>query len=155
MSAEVRFKELAESAAEVSIDALHELFDSLPAVEPSFMLGDWEGGVFRTGHKGEQQLASIQWVGKTFHGEDDVDPIIRRAADGRREASPIMGKAKLRSMSHRGVTTATMVYDQHPISDHFRKISDDLVLGVMNRKGDASPLFFYLRRLSAAPEVDR
>lgn len=110
------------------------------------MLGDWEGGAFRTGHKVERYLAKIGWVGKTFHGEDDVDPMICRAADGGREVSPVMGKAKLRAMSYRGVTTATMAYDEHPIFDHFRKIGDGLVLGVMNREGDASPLFFYLRR---------
>ena len=40
-----------------------------------------------------------------------------------------------------------MIYDQHPIFDHFRKVNDDLVVGAMDRKGDAFPLFFYLRRL--------
>ena len=48
---------------------------------------------------------------------------------------------------YRGVVTATMVYDRHPIFDHFRRIADDRVLGVMDRKGDEAPLFFFLRRL--------
>lgn len=112
------------------------------------MLGDWEGGVFRTGHAGEQQLEAIKWVGKSFHSENDVDPIISRAADGGREANPVLGKATLRLVRYRGVSTATMVYDQHPVFDHFRKINDSLVLGVMDRKGEAFPLFFYLRRLA-------
>ena len=42
--------------------------------------------------------------------------------------------------------TATMVYDKHPIFDHFRKVDEDLVLGVMDRKGEAAPLAFMLRR---------
>lgn len=147
MSHEARFNELVESATQVSIDALHQLFDSLEAVDTSFMLGEWEGGVFKTGHKGERQLDVIKWAGKSFLHENDVDPIISRAADGGREVNPVMGKATLRMVTYRGVTTATMVYDQHPIFDHFRKIHDGLVLGVMDRKGDELPLFFYLRRL--------
>ena len=62
--------------------------------------------------------------------------------------STVGRKASLRLMVHRGVLTATMIYDRHPIFDHFCKITGDLVLGVMDRKGDASPLYFYLRRLS-------
>ena len=150
MNAEARFQALADSTSEVPLDALHDLFDSLPAIEPSFMLGAWDGGVFRTGHEGEKQLASIGWIGKTFHDENDVDPIIRRSADGGREPNPVLGKATLRFVRYRGVSTATMVYDQHPIIDHFRKITGDLVLGVTDKKGDAFPLYFYLRRRSAA-----
>lgn len=150
VSSEARFQELVESATKVPLEALYDLFDSLDPLEPSFMLGDWEGGVFQTGHQGEQQLGAIKWVGKSFSDENDVDPIISRAADGGREVNPILGKATLRLVRYRGVSTATMVYDQHPIFDHFRKISESLVLGVMDRKGDAFPLFFYLRRLPAA-----
>jgi hypothetical protein len=63
-----------------------------------------------------------------------------------REVSPIMGKASLRMVEHRGVSTATMIYDKHPIFD-FRKLDDDRVMGIMDRKGDAFPLFFWLRRM--------
>ncbi len=147
MSSEARFRQLVDSTSKVAIEDLHAFFDSLEAIDPSFMLGAWEGGVFNTGHPGEQQLEALRWAGKTFHSENDVDPIISRTAEGTREANPIMGKATLRSVRHRGVVTATMVYDQHPVFDHFRKITDGLVLGVMDRKGDAFPLFFYLRKV--------
>lgn len=147
MSPEARFQQFVDSTREVAIDDLYAFFDSLEAIDTSFMLGEWDGGVFNTGHPGERQLGALRWAGKTFHGENDVDPIISRTAAGAREANPIMGKATLRSVRHRDVVTATMVYDQHPVFDHFRKITDDLVLGVMDRKGDTMPLFFYLRRL--------
>lgn len=140
------------SSDKVALDALFELFDGLEAIDTPFMIGEWEGGVFRTGHAGEQQLSAVGWVGKSFRGEDDVDPIIIRDAGGRRAASPMMGKASLRLVRYRGVSTATMVYDKHPIFDHFRKIDEGLVLGVMDRKGEASPLFFYLRRLAGASQ---
>lgn len=141
------FQALIGADTVVPVDSVHQLFDSLEPIETSFLRGEWEGGLVRTGHPGEQQLAAARWVGKTFHHDDDVDPIIVSDAQGRRVASPMMGKASLRMVRYRGVSTATMIYDQHPIFDHFRKVDDDLVLGVMDRKGDASPLFFYLRRL--------
>ena len=106
------------------------------------MIGDWDGGVFTTGHEGERQMSLVHWVGKTFHGRDDVDPIITHEPGKARGPSPIMGKATLRMVEFRGQSTATMIYDKHPIFDHFRKIHDDLVMGVMDRKGDAAPLFF-------------
>lgn len=55
-------------------------------------------------------------------------------------------KARLRTTRYRGVDTATMVYDQLPINDVFRKLSDDAVLGAMDLRGIAQPYFFVLRR---------
>ncbi|MBC7171118.1 MAG: DUF4334 domain-containing protein [Polyangiaceae bacterium] len=147
MQEEARFQHFVASTTPVALDDLHEFFDVLEPIEPAFMLGEWEGGVFNTGHPGERQLGALQWVGKTFRGANDVDPIVSRTGDGKREANPVLGSASLRAVSYRGVVTATMVYDQHPIFDHFRRITDDIVLGVMDRKGDTTPLFFYLRRL--------
>lgn len=141
--------ELIAGGGETTADALHALYDALPPIDTAFMRGEWEGGVFRTGHPGEQQLTAIGWVGKSFHHDNDVDPIVSRDEHGRRVANPILGKASLRLVHYRGAATATMVYDKHPIFDHFRKIDDDVVLGVMDRKGDAAPLFFYLRRLQS------
>ena len=85
-------------------------------------------------------------AGKTFRSRDDVDPIVSRQADGSRVANPVMGGASLRQVAYRGVVTATMVYDKHPIFDHFRQAGPDAVLGVMDRKGDRMPLYFHLRR---------
>ena len=39
-----------------------------------------------------------------------------------------------------------MVYDQLPINDVFRKISNDKVLGVMDLKDATKPFFFVLTR---------
>lgn len=130
------------------MESLLERFDALPAIEVAFMLGDWEGGALATGHPAEAQLVAMGWVGKSFRGADDVDPIIVHDAEGRRVASSAMGKARLRLVSYRGVSTATMLYDRHPILDHFRRIDDDVVMGIMDRKGDARPLCFWLRRCS-------
>ena len=50
--------------------------------------------------------------------------------------------ARLRMIEYRGKSTATMVYDTKPINDHFVKIDDNTVLGLMDKKGD-SPNFPY------------
>jgi hypothetical protein len=131
----------------VRLDELFAFFDGLESVKLDEMIGDWEGGVFHTGHPGEGQLALVHWAGKSFRGRNDVDPIVSKDAAGRRKANPVLGAACLRAVEYRGVVTATMVYDKHPIFDHFRRISKDRVLGVMDRKGEDTSLFFWLRRL--------
>lgn len=147
MNHQQQFETFAASKDKTSIADLEALFDALPAVVEDFMIGEWDGGVFVTGHPGEQQLGSMRWIGKTFRTRNDVDPIVSRGPDGGRIANPVMGAASLRRVEYRGVVTATMVYDKHPVFDHFRQVDEDTVLGVMDRKGDDMPLFFYLRRL--------
>lgn len=56
--------------------------------------------------------------------------------------------ARLRMTTYRGKTSATMIYDQLPINDVFRKLDENTVLGVMDMKGMQTPFFFILRRLS-------
>lgn len=149
MTPEQQFNVLAARQETTAMTELDALFDALPDVSEDFMTGEWDGGVFNTGHPGEKMLGSLGWAGKTFRSRDDVDPIVSRQADGSRSANPIMGAATLRRVEYRGVVTATMVYDKHAIFDHFRQVNADTVLGVMDRKGEAVPLYFHLRRRTA------
>jgi hypothetical protein len=146
MSALDHFQQLQSSRERLEIAVLQDFFDSLEALPTEFMLGEWNGGVFTTGHPGEKQLVALNWQGKNFHSANEVNPIISHDADGKRVVNSVLGTASLRSVAYRGVVTATMVYDSHPIFDHFRKIDDNTVLGVMDRKGDSLPLYFYLQR---------
>jgi len=63
---------------------------------------------------------------------------------------PVLGtsspKARLRTTRYRGVDTATMVYDQLPINDVFRRLDDEAVIGAMDLRGLRNPYFFVLRR---------
>ena len=54
--------------------------------------------------------------------------------------------ARLRMLQFRGRLSATMVYDDVPIQDVFRRVDADTVLGLMDCKGMAQPFFFLLRR---------
>lgn len=55
-------------------------------------------------------------------------------------------KARLRTIEHRGVSTAAMVYDALPIIDVFRRVGPDVVLGAMDMRGLPAPFFFLLER---------
>lgn len=55
-------------------------------------------------------------------------------------------KARLRTTRFRGVDTATMVYDQLPINDVFRGLSDNAVIGAMDLRNSRKPYFFVLQR---------
>lgn len=55
-------------------------------------------------------------------------------------------KARLRTTRYRGVDTATMIYDQLPINDVFRRLADDAVIGAMDLRGSRTPYFFVLYR---------
>lgn len=54
--------------------------------------------------------------------------------------------ARLRMMEYRGVVTATMSYDALPINDHFRRVDEDTVIGIMDFRQIPEPFVFALRR---------
>jgi hypothetical protein len=55
-------------------------------------------------------------------------------------------KARLRTVEHRGVRTAALVYDALPVIDVFRRVGADVVIGAMDMRGLPSPFFFLLER---------
>lgn len=134
------------AASPASLDDVLAFFDTLPAVGCDEMLGDWDGAVVATGHPGEAQLGGLRWAGKRFSSPDDVSPLMCLDEDGARQVNDLLGAATLRAVEYRGVSTATMVYDKHPIFDHFRRVDAGTVLGLMDRKGEPAPLAFTLTR---------
>lgn len=55
--------------------------------------------------------------------------------------------ARLMAVAHRGVVSAAMVYDRLPVVDHFRRVDERTVLGVMDVGGDPRPYVFALERV--------
>lgn len=91
------------------------------------------------------------WMGP-FLGMMARHPMPRSAVAGRQfqAAMPLLAtgrsRARLRMTSYRGKSSATMIYDQLPINDVFRKIDDNAVLEAMDCKAMPTPFFFILRR---------
>lgn len=152
MSIRDRFDALTEPGHLPTLDELDGLFDIAESIDWEFMVGEWDGGHFRLGHPIERQLDAMRWAGKSFTDPDTVSPIVCFDDAGRRFANPVFGGARLRAMEYRGAVTATMIYDDRPMFDHFRKIDDDTVMGAMDSKGRSRPGFFYLTRSTAAEQ---
>ena len=60
-------------------------------------------------------------------------------------------KARLCRTEHRGVVSATMIYDALPILDIFREVDQATLLGLMDLRDMPQPFFFILRRVGPVP----
>ncbi len=86
----------------------------------------------------------LSWVPKT--------PLLRLGVQlGRPWLQTRRSTARLRMVEMYGTVSAAMVYDDRPIVDAFRRVDDDRVMGLMDRRGDRAPLFFGLERDDASP----
>ena len=146
-----RVRHWRDQGGPVAAHELQDAFDALDAVRREDLLGAWRGGGFDTGHPAMRQLQKARWVGKTFHTVDKVDPLICRADDGSLYADheSMGGGASLQMLDYRGKVSAAMVYDARPVIDHFRRVDDATLLGVMtgrNTLHDGQPFYFYLQR---------
>ncbi|OBC02995.1 DUF4334 domain-containing protein [Mycobacterium sp. 852002-40037_SCH5390672] len=146
-----KFTEFKERSGDIADSELDEFWAELAPATIEGMLGEWKGGEFQTGHKMNGQLEKARWYGKTFKSVRDVQPLVCLDADGNKFSNVEMGKgeASLWLEDFRGEVTATMVYDGQPVHDHFKKIDDDAVMGIMNGKGvrdNGKYYYFYLER---------
>lgn len=76
-----------------------------------------------------------------------VAGVVRRLLPLLRTSQPT---ARLRMTSFRGRLSASMIYDDLPIVDVFRRVDADTVLGLMDMKGLDRPFFFVLRRSASS-----
>ncbi|MDX1871410.1 DUF4334 domain-containing protein [Mycolicibacterium sp. 120266] len=152
MSARNVFEDLKRRAGQIPDAELDEFWATLPPAGIEFMLGEWKGGEFQTGHKANGFMKRLNWFGKTFNSANDAKPLVCLDADGNKfsNTEAMNGEASLWLEEFRGEPTATMVYDGKPVHDHFKVIDDNAVLGIMNGKGavvDGKYLYFYLERV--------
>jgi Domain of unknown function (DUF4334)/GXWXG protein len=145
----VEFKERTEVIDDAELD---DYWSSLQPATLDGMLGEWKGGAFNTGHKLNAALEEARWFGKTFNSPADVKPLICLDDDGNKFSNVELGngEATLWMEEFRGEVTATMVYDGQPTHDHFKRIDDNAVLGLMNGKfalKGGRPAYFYLERV--------
>jgi hypothetical protein len=118
------------------------LFQQLPPVSIEFMLGTWRGGKFDGGAEPDP----ISWWGKRFVSRDEAEPLLCRAPDGSVYTYTKLGSARLREAAIFGVTSAALIYDQQPIMDYFRMVSENVIIGLGDIKGRPLDFFFHLKR---------
>ncbi|WP_191085812.1 DUF4334 domain-containing protein [Roseococcus microcysteis] len=63
-------------------------------------------------------------------------------------------RARLRMVEYRGRPTATMIYDQIPVMDHFARVDANTMLGLMDMRGMPHPYAFVLERDEGGPRLD-
>ncbi|MCF4137231.1 DUF4334 domain-containing protein [Streptomyces sp. Tue 6430] len=154
LEARARFQEFRERDGLVDPAELDEIWAVLATVRPEEMLGEWKGGEFATGHPLNGMLAKAGWYGKTFTSVHDVKPLMCRDEKGELYSNRELGKgeASLWTVEFRGETTATMVYDGQPVLDHFKRVDDTTLMGIMNAKGVPPQGPFYYFFLERVPE---
>ena len=164
----------AVKAGRIRVEEALALFDSLPTVELAFLRGTWKGSELQTGHPMDGMLGATGWYGKQFIDAESVHPLLFFTEDRaalfpvdprkwpsrklpglvgphRAEVETAKFKARLRMTEYRGQLSATMIYDDWPTNDVFRKVDPDTVLGAMDARGMATPYFFVLRRDAESP----
>ncbi|TDC26656.1 DUF4334 domain-containing protein [Streptomyces sp. 8K308] len=136
--ARVRFHHLRKRNDGVSSAELDRIWSCLDTVPAMNILGRWKGQGFATGHGLYQRLAAIRWFGKTFNSVTDAKPLICYGENGELFSNVALGggEASLWNIEFRGEVTATMVYDGRPDLDHFKRVDDTTLMGIMNGKSE-------------------
>jgi hypothetical protein len=146
------FAELTERDGKIPEAELDALWSTLKPATVDFMIGDWRGGAFDTGHRLINSLDEARWFGTSFVSPHDVKPLICLDEDGNKFSNVDLGngEATLWVEEFRGELVATMVYDGQPLHDHFKVVDDDTVMGIMNGKHalrTGTYGYFYLQRV--------
>ncbi len=171
----VTIEEILKTRKASTADALR-VYDVLLPATIDFMVGQWKGYEIATGHQMDGLLVPSGWYGKSFINAEEVHPLVffgkgkkelyavnprNIPLDMKFPKSNFLGtlmklarpflqtkksKARLRMVEHRGKMTATMIYDDKAIYDHFAIIDEHTVLGCMDMKGVEQPYFWVMER---------
>jgi Domain of unknown function (DUF4334)/GXWXG protein len=147
-----QFTEFKQRTKPILDAELDKFWSTLEPATIDFMIGEWAGGEFDTGHRANGFMARLNWFGKTFNSATDAKPLMCLDPDGNKfsNVKAMNGEASLWMEEFRGELTASMVYDGRPVHDHFKVIDENAVVGIMNGKGALDGdrhLYFYLERV--------
>lgn len=126
----------------VAIDSarLMQLYRQLEPVSVDFMLGTWHGSLFN-GQSGDG------WWGKNMISAQHVQPLLFQRADGSVYSNEVWGLAHLTSGVFEDLSeTAMLVYNDKPIYDYFRRVTDQTVIGLTPAAAAKVDFFFQLTR---------
>ncbi len=140
-----QFDVFRNSTVKVPFDELAEFFEQLSEVNNQEMLGKWKGGYIKSGTIIDFTLTDFGfwgWIGKQYFSENKVHAL-RHKFFGFEFNIPVIGNARIREILFRGKVSSAMMYNYLPIIDHFRKVDENTLMGVMDVKGK-TVLYFYL-----------
>lgn len=175
-SAAITLTDLA-AVGDLTAEGVAEFFDTLSPTPIGFMMGLWRAVVVPSCSPNQRRLLDSGYFGMRFTDPETVDPLLFSTADGTEvfAADPIKlftllqdgptdipavrsdveityPAARLRMIDYRGVTSATLIYDRQPVLDHFRTLTDTIVLGAVEARGYQQPTYFALQRATPRAE---
>lgn len=144
MTAQEELVKMIRNKEDSDFDTLMKLYEQLEPTTIEFMIGQWHGGNF------DSKVDIGPFYGKRFNSAEDCEPMLFKKEDGTIYAWKDWGDAQLREVRFGDKVQATVIYDDRPLMDYFRKVTDDIVIGLgdLKRKGGkpASKGFFWLER---------
>ncbi|MDA8140127.1 MAG: DUF4334 domain-containing protein [Desulfobacteraceae bacterium] len=148
VQASARLLAMIQSGQAYTTAEIMPLYDQLDPVNIDFMLGTWKGGKFDAG----QSPDPINWYGKRFNSANNAEPLLARKPDGTIYSFDKWGMAQLREVKFRDKVSASLIYDNKPIMDYFRKIDDNTLLGLGEMKGNITFFFYLIREKTVAKQ---
>ncbi len=122
--------EMSKNQTVIDSSVIMPLYEKLQPVTVDFMVSVWHGSVFSGSPNG--------WWGKNMSDPTDVQPMLFSNADGSVYANESYGRASLTMGVWNGLSsTVALVYKSLPITDYFRKVTDQTVIGL------TPPSFFF------------
>jgi len=129
---------------------LDDFFVDLDTLDVKQILGEWRIGYFftkdGTGSKLEtlMRISPVLPYSKSFLSKNYVKAMIFRFFQMKFNI-PITN-ASLGLINFRNKKSTSMIYNHFPMIDHFRKVDNDTIMGIMEIKGKTS-VYFYLERI--------
>jgi hypothetical protein len=126
----------------VAIDSARvmALYRQLEPVSIDFMIGTWHGSLFN-GQSGDG------WWGKNMISAELVQPLLFQREDGSVYSNDVWGMAHLKTDTYEDLSeTATLVYNDKPLYDLFRRVTDETVVGLTPASVAGTDFFFQLTR---------
>ncbi len=140
-------EEIISQKREASCKELDELFAGLGPVTADEIMGEWRVGFLftkeGTGSKWETLVrhSPVRLYGKRFLNMNNVKAWVFRVL-GIKFGFPGTS-AVLRKMEFRNKISVSMIYNHLPLIDHFRKLNEKIILGIMETRGKLC-VYFYL-----------
>ena len=140
MTVQEELVKIIKSGEAHSFDELKPMWDQLEPLSWKSMIGNWRGGTFN----GPEAVDPIRWHGKYIASREHVEPMLCRKEDSTIYAWDGFGQAQMRDVEYGGKVSACMIYDKFPSFDYFRTVTDEILLGITEIKGNPLDMFTYL-----------
>ena len=140
MTVQEELAKIINSGEACAPDVLRPMWDQLGPVTVEEMIGKWQGGTFN----GPDQVDILGWAGKNIKSREDVEPMLCRRVDGSIYFWKGFGPATMAEMKYGDQVSAAMIYDKYAMFDYFRKINNDLIMGITWIKGNLLDTYVHL-----------